>query len=201
MTAYDSIHAHLCARGLTPELQRLDNEASAALQLSMQTKKVNFQLVPPTIIVTMLQNVAFAPSKTTSLQVFAAPTPIFLSINGIPFFRKLRSQSIYFDLHASIQSSPATVSSTESSTTTAHPYHHLAHGLSFTTSPITVLLGHHMAFTVGISVLPSYTIDITSVTSLLPTHNGILKRWLSSRITFPCFAHPQLTLRPMQHWI
>ena len=47
VAAYDSIHAHLCARGLTTELQRLDNEASAALQLSMQTKKVNFQLVPP----------------------------------------------------------------------------------------------------------------------------------------------------------
>ena len=45
--AYDSIHTHLCARGLTPELQRLDNEASAALQRSMQTKNVNFQLVPP----------------------------------------------------------------------------------------------------------------------------------------------------------
>ena len=47
VAAYDSIHAHLCARGLTPELQRLDNETSVSLQLSMQTKKVNFQLVPP----------------------------------------------------------------------------------------------------------------------------------------------------------
>ena len=149
----------------------------------------------------MLQNGAFVPSKTTLLQVFAAPTPIFLSINRIPFFHKLRSHSISFALHASTQSSPATVFSTESSTTTAHPWHHLAHELSSTTSPITVLLGHHMAFPVGISVLPSYTIAVTSVTSLLPTHNGILTRWLSFRITFQCCAHPQLTLRPMQHWI
>ena len=47
MVAYDPIHAHLYARELTPGLQRLDNEASVALQLSMQNKNIDFQLVPP----------------------------------------------------------------------------------------------------------------------------------------------------------
>ena len=47
VAAYDSIHVHLCSRGLAPELQLLDNETSTALQQSMQKNSVDFQLVPP----------------------------------------------------------------------------------------------------------------------------------------------------------
>jgi hypothetical protein len=45
--AYKRLHAYLVARGLTPKLQRLDNEASQTLKDPMRKKNIDFQLAAP----------------------------------------------------------------------------------------------------------------------------------------------------------
>jgi hypothetical protein len=45
--AFKHLHAYLCDRGLRPKLQKLDNEASAALQHAMREEAIDYQLVPP----------------------------------------------------------------------------------------------------------------------------------------------------------
>jgi hypothetical protein len=47
LAAYKRAHALLTSRGLRPRLQRLDNEASKALQQFMHSEEVDFQLAPP----------------------------------------------------------------------------------------------------------------------------------------------------------
>jgi hypothetical protein len=47
LAAYKRAHALFTQRGLQPQLQRLDNEASAALQSFMAANHVDFQLAPP----------------------------------------------------------------------------------------------------------------------------------------------------------
>jgi hypothetical protein len=45
--AFKHLHAYLCDRGLRPKLQKLDNEASTALQHAMRQENIDYQLVPP----------------------------------------------------------------------------------------------------------------------------------------------------------
>jgi hypothetical protein len=47
LIAYKAVHSTLCAAGLRPQLQCLDNERSAILKDFMHDKHVHFQLVPP----------------------------------------------------------------------------------------------------------------------------------------------------------
>jgi hypothetical protein len=47
LNAYKTLHSSLCAAGLRPKLQRLDNKCSKPLKDFMQTEDVDFQLVPP----------------------------------------------------------------------------------------------------------------------------------------------------------
>jgi len=47
LATYKSRHARLCAAGLRPQLQCLDNEASHALQDYLITEAVDYQLVLP----------------------------------------------------------------------------------------------------------------------------------------------------------
>ena len=47
LAAYKRAHTLFSSRGLKPQLQRLDNEASAALKSFMAEQEVDFQLVPP----------------------------------------------------------------------------------------------------------------------------------------------------------
>ena len=47
LAAYKRAHKLLTSRGLRPVLQKLDNEASDALQQFMASQEVDFQLVPP----------------------------------------------------------------------------------------------------------------------------------------------------------
>jgi hypothetical protein len=47
LAAYKRAHALFTQRGLRPQLQRLDNEASTALQSFMTSEHVDFQLAPP----------------------------------------------------------------------------------------------------------------------------------------------------------
>jgi hypothetical protein len=47
LRAYTDIHTFLVQRGLRPQLQRLDNEASNALKTFLHEQEVDFQLVPP----------------------------------------------------------------------------------------------------------------------------------------------------------
>lgn len=47
LAAYKRGHELLSSRGLRPQLQRLDNEASAALQQYLTAMEVDYQLVPP----------------------------------------------------------------------------------------------------------------------------------------------------------
>jgi hypothetical protein len=49
MAAYKQVHKMLTARGLKPKLQKLDNEASKALQEFMQENAIDYQLAPPQI--------------------------------------------------------------------------------------------------------------------------------------------------------
>jgi hypothetical protein len=49
LAAYQRAITMLASRGLRPLLQRLDNEASAALQQYMQEQQVDYQLAPPNI--------------------------------------------------------------------------------------------------------------------------------------------------------
>jgi hypothetical protein len=49
LAAYQAAHAMFVARGLAPRLQRLDNEASAALLQFMDANNVDAQLTPPYI--------------------------------------------------------------------------------------------------------------------------------------------------------
>jgi hypothetical protein len=45
--AFKHLHAYLCDRGLCPKLQKLDDEASTALQHAIRQEKIDYQLVPP----------------------------------------------------------------------------------------------------------------------------------------------------------
>jgi hypothetical protein len=45
--AFKHLHTYLCDRGLRPKLQKLDNEAWAALQHAMREEAIDYQLVPP----------------------------------------------------------------------------------------------------------------------------------------------------------
>jgi hypothetical protein len=47
LAAYKSVHLRLCAAGLRPKLQRLDNECSTILKEYLQDEDIDFQLVPP----------------------------------------------------------------------------------------------------------------------------------------------------------
>jgi hypothetical protein len=47
LRAYSLLHQYLLDRGLKPQLQKLDNECSAALKQFMRTADIEFQLVPP----------------------------------------------------------------------------------------------------------------------------------------------------------
>lgn len=47
LAGYKILHARLCAAGLRPLLQRLDNECSAALKQFFHDEEIKFQLVPP----------------------------------------------------------------------------------------------------------------------------------------------------------
>jgi len=49
LRAYGNIHSLLINRGLRPQLQRMDNEASKALKQHLHQTKIEFQLVPPHI--------------------------------------------------------------------------------------------------------------------------------------------------------
>lgn len=47
LRAYTKLHSDLVARGLRPQLQKLDNEASKILKNFMAKEDIDFQLVPP----------------------------------------------------------------------------------------------------------------------------------------------------------
>ena len=47
LSAYKTVHATLRSRGLAPQLQRLDNEASTLLKNFLTDNNVDYQLVPP----------------------------------------------------------------------------------------------------------------------------------------------------------
>ena len=47
LAAYKRIHTLLTSRGLKPQLQRLDNEASTQLKNFLSDNQIDFQLVPP----------------------------------------------------------------------------------------------------------------------------------------------------------
>jgi hypothetical protein len=47
LAAYKRVHTLLSSRGLNPQLQKLDNEASTELLQFMQDKGIDYQLVPP----------------------------------------------------------------------------------------------------------------------------------------------------------
>jgi hypothetical protein len=49
LRAYTKIHTLLVSRGLRPQLQRLDNEASTILKEFLKNQQIDFQLVPPGI--------------------------------------------------------------------------------------------------------------------------------------------------------
>eukprot|EP00957_Ditylum_brightwellii_P065130 4940077-Ditylum_brightwellii.AAC.1 len=86
--AYDSIHLHLKDRGLTPQFQLLDNEASAAIQANLTNKKVNFQLAPPNIHQQNAAECAIRTFKNHFNAVCAALTHSFHSNYGTDCYPK-----------------------------------------------------------------------------------------------------------------
>jgi hypothetical protein len=50
LRAYNKLHQYLVDRGFRPLRQRLDNEASAEFQQGLQTKQMEYQLAPPTML-------------------------------------------------------------------------------------------------------------------------------------------------------
>ena len=49
LAGYQVLHARLCAAGLQPRLQRLDNECSESLKQFLREEDIDFQLAPPGI--------------------------------------------------------------------------------------------------------------------------------------------------------
>ena len=47
LRAYKELHSDLTNRGLKPQIQRLDNDASSSLKQTMRNLQVKYQLVPP----------------------------------------------------------------------------------------------------------------------------------------------------------
>lgn len=45
--AHSKLHRYLVERGLTPQLQKVDNKASTALKLFLRNANIHYQLVPP----------------------------------------------------------------------------------------------------------------------------------------------------------
>ena len=121
LAAYKRAHALLTSRGHHPRLQRLDNEASKALQQFMHSTKVNFQLAPPHHVYRRnAAERAIRTLKTTSSPASAARTAISRSISGIASSRKPLSLSICSANPASILSYLPTPKSTARSTTIEH---------------------------------------------------------------------------------
>jgi hypothetical protein len=80
IAAYQRSITFLESRGFKPLLQRLDNEATAALQEFLAGSGINFQLAPPHVhrcIVAMPPSALFEHSRITSLQACAQRTQIF----------------------------------------------------------------------------------------------------------------------------
>jgi hypothetical protein len=115
IAAYNSIMTRLAARGLSVDLQILDNEASLAYKEAITFKwNAKFQLVPPDMhrrnraerairtfkyhFLAILAGVdaPFAPSNTTSWQFWQESMLCFLPTFGISFSHSPSSPSIFF---------------------------------------------------------------------------------------------------------
>jgi len=96
IAAYNSIMMRLAARGLSVDLQILDNEASSAYKEATTFKwNAKFQLVPPDMHHHNRGSVSFAPSRTTSWQSWRASMPLFLPTFGISFSHRPNLPSIF----------------------------------------------------------------------------------------------------------
>ena len=89
VAAYQTTHQLLVKRGLKPSLQRLDNEASAALRTYLDDHQIDYQLVPPHVHRRNAAERAIRTFKRISSPSCAAPTRTFLSTYGIDSSRKL----------------------------------------------------------------------------------------------------------------
>jgi hypothetical protein len=104
LSAYKLLHAKLCAAGLRPQLQRLDNECSDSLKAYMSAQDIDFQLVPPGV---HRRNAAERAIRTFKNHFIAGlcsvdkDFPLHLWDRLCP---KPCSASIYFVAHASIPS-------------------------------------------------------------------------------------------------
>jgi hypothetical protein len=81
--AFKHLHAYLCDRSLRPKMQKLDNEASAALQHAMREEAIDYQQVPPHVHRRNAAKQAIRTFKAISLPAFAALTRTSRSNYGI----------------------------------------------------------------------------------------------------------------------
>ncbi len=94
----------LAARGLSVDLQILDNKASAEYKEAITFKwKANSNSSHRTCITKTGLNALFACSRTTSWQFLLVSTPPFHRTCGTFFYHRLNSPSIFFVRPLSIQ--------------------------------------------------------------------------------------------------
>jgi hypothetical protein len=84
--AYQKLHTYLTERGLTPRLQKLDNECPDALKQFMRAQDVEFQLVPPYDHRQNAPNERLVPGKIIPSLVLPVWIPIFPCICGVALY-------------------------------------------------------------------------------------------------------------------
>jgi hypothetical protein len=89
LRGYNKMHQELVSRGLQPQLQRLDNEASKVLKQFLHDENVSFQLIPPHVHRrNAAERAMFVPLKTISSPAYAALTKTSRSISGTSCYHK-----------------------------------------------------------------------------------------------------------------
>jgi len=97
IAAYNAIMTRLAARGLSVDLQILDNEASSAYKEAITFKwNATLSLFPLACIAAIGQSGPFAPSRTTSWKSWPASMQRFHLIFGISCSHRQNSLSISF---------------------------------------------------------------------------------------------------------
>ena len=79
---YEALYEDLQKAGITPLIQRLDNEASKSLIKAIEDRKLEYQLAPPGNTVHYQLKERYKHSKIILLQDYTELTTDFLETNG-----------------------------------------------------------------------------------------------------------------------
>jgi len=187
LEAYKLIHTHLCAAGLRPQLQRLDNETSQALQDYLTAENVDYQLVPPHVHCRNAAKRAIHTFKNHFITGLCSMDKDFPSISGISSCLKRNSLLTYSKVHASTHVYLPGLNFMVILISIEHLLPHPASTSSSTTSPRCATAGPPTGLMVGTLGLP-YT--LTAATQCGPqTHRPSISLTLwhdGCRLKSPC---------------